>query len=127
MFYQENSSLVREYAGERLVVQVWGKDSLRVRSTMRPEFENEDWALLSGPRIESANIVIANDGSASITNGRITARIDPRGQIASLNHKGQLLLQEFIRARLGNMQTGDGHIDQEAIKYFNSALKIYPR
>src|SRR6516225_7540317 len=100
MFYQKNSSLVREYAGERLVVQLWGKDSLRVRSTMRPEFENEDWALLSGPWIESADILIANDGSASITHGRITARIDPRGQIAFLNHKGEPLLQEFIRHAL---------------------------
>jgi alpha-D-xyloside xylohydrolase len=127
MFHQENSSLVREHSGEKLVIQSWGKDSLRVRSTMRPEFENEDWALLPGPRSESASIVIANDGSASITNGRITARIDPRGQIAFFNHKGEVLLQEFIRARLGNMQTGDGQIDQEAIKYFNSALKIYPR
>jgi alpha-D-xyloside xylohydrolase len=127
MFHQQNNSLVREFAGETLVIQPWGKDSLRVRSTMSPELENEDWALLPGPHIEPAGVVIGNDGSASITNGRITARIDPRGQIAFFNHKGEVLLQEFIRARLGNMQAGDGQIDQEAIKYFNSALKIYPR
>ena len=26
MFHQENSSLVREYAGEKLVVEPWGKE-----------------------------------------------------------------------------------------------------
>jgi alpha-D-xyloside xylohydrolase len=127
MFYRENASLVREHAGEKLVIQPWGKDSLRIRSTMRPAFEEEDWALLPEPRTESPEIVIAPDGSASITHGRITARIDPRGQITFLNQKREVLLQEFIRVRLGNMQAGDGQIDQEAIKYFNSALKIYPR
>jgi alpha-D-xyloside xylohydrolase len=126
MFHQEDSSLVREYAGETLVIQPWGKDSLRVRSTMRPGFENEGWALLPGGRTESPEIVIG-DASASITHGGITAHIDPRGQIRFLNQKGNILLQEFIRVRLGNMQAGDGKIDQEAIKYFNSALKIYPR
>ncbi|MBV8280020.1 MAG: family 31 glucosidase, partial [Verrucomicrobia bacterium] len=127
MFHQENNSLVREYAGETLVIQPWGDDGLRVRSTMRPGFEDQDWALLPGARIQAAGIVVSNDGSASITNGRITARIDPRGQIAFFNQKGEVLLQEFIRARLGDIQTADGQIDQEAIKYFNSALKIYPR
>ena len=32
-----------------------------------------------------------------------------------------------MRLRLGNMQSGDGQIDQQAISYFNSALKIHPR
>ena len=127
MFHRENSSLVREYAGEKLVIEPWGKDSLRVRSTMRPAFEDEDWALLPRERSEEPEISIRGDGSASITHGRITARVDPRGQIAFLNQKGEILLEEFMRVRLGNMEKGDGQIDQAAVTYFNSALSIYPR
>ena len=127
MFDREKSSLVREYAGEKLIIEPWGKDSLRVRSTMRPAFEDEDWALLPRERAEEPEISIRGDGSASITHGRITARVDPRGQIAFLNQKGEILLEEFMRVRLGNMEKGDGQIDQEAVTYFNSALSIYPR
>ena len=79
MLRRENNSLIRENAGETLIIESWGKDSLRIRSTMRPAFEDEDWALLRGERSEQPEISLAGDGSASITHGRITARIDPRG------------------------------------------------
>jgi len=79
MFHRENSSLVREYAGEKLVIEPWGNDSLRVRSTMRRDFEEDEWALLQSERPEEPEISIRGDGSASITHGRITARVDPRG------------------------------------------------
>jgi alpha-D-xyloside xylohydrolase len=127
MFHRENDSLVREHAGEALVIQPWGKDSLRVRGTMRPGFEDQNWALLRRERTETPEISIQGDGSASITNGRITARVDPRGQIAFFDQKGEVVLEEFMRVRLGNMESGDGQIDQAAVTYFNSALSIYPR
>jgi alpha-D-xyloside xylohydrolase len=127
MFQQEGDALVREFAGERLVIQPWGKDSLRVRSTMRPALENEDWALLPAEASKPPAVSIQTDGSASISNGRITARIDPRGQISFLNQKNDVLLQEFIRVRLGDMQQSTGQVDPAAVAYFNSALSIYPR
>ena len=127
MFHSENSSLVREYANERLVIEAWGKDSLRVRSTMSACFEDQDWALVPRENAETPEISIQGDGSASITNGRITARVDPRGQIAFVDRKGEVLLEEFMRVRLGNMESGDGQIDKAAVTYFNSALSIYPR
>jgi alpha-D-xyloside xylohydrolase len=127
MFHPENNSLVRESASETLLIEPWGTDSLRVRSTMRAAFEEKEWALLLRERSEVPDISIAGDGSASITNGRITARIDPRGQIRFLNQNGKVLLEEFMRVRLGNMEKGDGQIDAAAIAYFNSALTIYPR
>jgi alpha-D-xyloside xylohydrolase len=127
MFHREKGSLVREYASEKLVIESWGKDSLRVRSIMRPAFEDEEWALFHRERSEAPDISIPGDGSASITHGLITARVDPRGQITFLNQKGEVLLEEFMRVRLGNMEKGDGQVDQAAITYFNSALSIYPR
>ncbi len=127
MLYRQNNALIREFAGEKLIVEPWGKDSLRVRSTMRAALEDEDWALLRGDHSETPEIATRGDSSASISHGRITARIDPRGQIAFFNQKGNLLLEEFMRVRLGNMVSGDGQIDQAAVSYFNSALTIYPR
>ena len=127
MFSSEKSSLVREYANEKLVIEAWGKDGLRVRSTMRATFEDQNWALIRGERPEAPEISISGDGSASITHGRVTARVDARGQIAFFNQKDELLLEEFMRVRLGNMASGDGQIDQAAVTYFNSALSIYPR
>ncbi len=127
MLRREDNSLILEFAGERLVIEPWGKDSLRVRSTMRAAFEDQDWALVRGQRSEEPEITIAGDASASITHGRITARVDPRGQLAFFNQKGELLLEEFMRVRLGSMVSGDGQIDQAAVTYFNSALCIYPR
>ena len=92
-----------------------------------PALEDQDWALVRSQRSEEPEISIAANGSGSITHGRITARIDPRGQIAFFNQKGELLLEEFMRVRLGSMVSGDGQIDQAAVTYFNSALCIYPR
>jgi alpha-D-xyloside xylohydrolase len=77
--------------------------------------------------LRAARCFIRDDGSASITQGRITARVDPRGQITFLNQKGEVLLQEFMRVRLGNMQRGDDQVDPASVTYFNSALSIYPR
>ena len=36
MLRRENNALLREFASETLMVEPWGKDSLRVRSTDAP-------------------------------------------------------------------------------------------
>ena len=128
MFRIKDGGLLRTRCGERLLVESWGPDALRVRSTMHPDFGTENWALDAVPSQQVADIQISeNDESASIRNGEILARIDPRGQISFYNSRGDLLLAEYIRVRMGNMQAGEGEIDQQAISYFNSALKIQPR
>jgi alpha-D-xyloside xylohydrolase len=127
MLRRENNALVREYASEMLVIEPWGKDSLRVRSTMRSSLDEQDWALLLAESSEEPKLSIETDGRASITNGRITAHVDPRGQVGFFNQKGELLLEELMRVRLGDMTSGTGQVDQAAVSYFNSALTIYPR
>ncbi len=72
MFHSKNCSLVREYANEKLVIEAWGNDSLRVRATMQPDLEDHDWALLPRESGTKPEISIRNDGSSSIHNGRIT-------------------------------------------------------
>jgi alpha-D-xyloside xylohydrolase len=103
-------------------------DALRVRATMHADFDREHWALEAQRPPGAADIQIADGNeSAFIRNGDIVARIDPRGQISYYNAAGDLLLAEYVRLRLGNMQAGDGQIDQQAVSYFNSALRIHPR
>ena len=70
MSRRENNALLREYASETLVIEPWGKDSLRVRSTMGPVLDEEDWALLPVESSEEPNISIGEDGRACIDNQR---------------------------------------------------------
>ena len=128
MFSIRDGALLRTCCSERLLMEPWGRDALRVRSTMQADFGQEHWALDAERPPGAADINIADGGdSASIRSGDILARIDPRGQISYYNAAGNLLLAEYMRLRLGNIQAGDGQIDQQAVSYFNSALKIHPR
>ena len=42
----ENGRLIRQMAGELLVLEPWGENSLRVRATFNAELPTDDWALL---------------------------------------------------------------------------------
>jgi alpha-D-xyloside xylohydrolase len=63
--------------GETLVVQAWGRDSLRVRSTPTGDVLDTDFALLE-PEPVAADIAVDGD-TATITNGAITAVLRARG------------------------------------------------
>ena len=128
MFHSENSSLVREYANEKLVIEAWGKDSLRVRSTMRACLEDQNWALASQrERRDTRNLHPRRRVRLDHQRPDYRARRSERADHVRLTRSGEVLLQEFMRVRFGNMEKGDGQIDEAAVAYFNSALSIYPR
>jgi len=63
--------------GETLVVQAWGKDALRVRSTRAGEVRDTDFALLEP---EAAPVAIEVDGdTATLVNGAVTAVLSAHG------------------------------------------------
>src|SRR5580704_9163614 len=100
MFSVENGALLRTYAGERLLIEPWGEDALRVRGTMYAELDREHWALDEERPHDIADIRIDAGGTnASVRNGEILARVDPRGQISYYNGSGKLLLAEYMRMR----------------------------
>src|SRR5271166_174293 len=67
MFSIENGGLLRTFAGERLLIEPWGKDALRVRGTMYAKFDAEHWALADVRPPGAADIRIDDGGeSASI-------------------------------------------------------------
>lgn len=43
--YQEEDKLVIAEGKSRVVIEPWGKNSLRVRMTAQPQMDENDWAL----------------------------------------------------------------------------------
>ena len=68
---------------EKIRIDAWGKDGLRVRVTYEAQIdEREDWALL--PKPETGAPVLERDeeaGTVSIRNGKIRAVIDRHGYL----------------------------------------------
>jgi len=99
MFYVDDQGrLIRRFAGETLCVEPWGESALRVRAVQYGcSLEGRDGALTENPE-GTAQIVIDGD-TASITNGRIAAKITKGGKLVFYNQKGEVLLEEFARNR----------------------------
>ena len=102
LFSKDGNRLVYRYDAEKLWVEPWGENSLRVRSTKNAVMpgtvgDDEDWALLP-PKSIAPEISISNN-SAVIKNGKIELRITHLGQIFIYNSKGELLLVEYLRNR----------------------------
>jgi alpha-D-xyloside xylohydrolase len=102
---EEHGRLLRRYDSELLVIEAWGENSLRVRATRRRDLSGNDWALMPRPAApgeaaaDKAEIRIEADGSASIRNGLIEARLNKEGWLSYHDAKGELLLEEYWRNR----------------------------
>ena len=96
MFRQEGNRLITILGTEKIWVEPWGENSLRVRASRMSEMPQRDWALL--PAESSAEITI--DGEmARVRNGGIEARMTAGGKLTFFNAKGELLLEEYVRNR----------------------------
>lgn len=125
-FVKDNAALVCFHEGEQLRIEPWGKDSFRVRATMRGKFSGNDWALTEPVEPAQTQITVeevdhwVGDGTldkrpaASITNGRIQATVNHAG-ILSFFKDGKLILREYFRAY-------DGTLSRES-----RCLKIFSR
>ncbi len=86
---------------EKVRIEAWGKDGLRVRVSMNAEVDTkEDWALL--PKGECNDVELKRDeekNSVSIRNGKITAVIDKHGYIFYYDQNGKELVREYWRNR----------------------------
>lgn len=97
MFRKENEKLVYRYDAEELWIEPWGANSIRVRATKCCEMPKDHWALCEKPK--SACRIEIEDDKATLTNGKIEARISKSGKIMIYNQKGELLLEEYARNR----------------------------
>ena len=120
-FEEKNHVLLVSHQGERLRIEAWGADSLRVRASRYREFTGRDWALTEDVPEEQrkAEIFISlpdgkkGDGTdsaeadtdsgelqmqsyATIQNGRLKIRVNGAGVI-SFYRDGKLFLREYYR------------------------------
>lgn len=91
MFRLEKGRLVREYDHEKVWIEPWGRDALRVRASYL-EITDDEWALL--PVTEKKAEILMDEHKATIVNGKIKAEITKEGQICFYNQHGKRLLQE---------------------------------
>ena len=114
IFSKDGNRLVARHQGERLMIEPWGPDSLRVRATRYMDYTGRDWALGEEvPDTGRRSVIEINEGSipdgytggmidkcATITNGRICAKINVAG-VLSFFRDGRLILREYYRNYLG--------------------------
>ncbi|MCR5656979.1 MAG: family 31 glucosidase [Butyrivibrio sp.] len=99
IFTNDNGALVAKRQGETLRIEAWGENSLRVRSTMYPEFTGNNWALTEEVKKADTQISITSreDGPfAAITCGRIKATVNFAGVI-TFYKDDELFLREYFR------------------------------
>ena len=95
MFWSmEENRLIGRSGNETLMIEGWGKNALRVRATQYPAFTGADQAL-EEPHQEETAIEIGESG-ATVTNGKITAKVTDFGQI-TFYRDGKVILDEYYR------------------------------
>ena len=109
-FLTDGNSLLCLHQGEKLRIEPWGRDSLRVRATMLPAFSDRDWALTEAVKKGEAPITVeevdhwVGDGSidkreqATIVNGRIKAVVNHAGVISFYRDDGRDIRGGFTAA-----------------------------
>lgn len=72
---REKNRIVFQRRDELTVVEAYGKDCIRCRSTKNNRISEESWTLLP-PREEAECIVEGNDSEAVLTNGRVSVKVE---------------------------------------------------
>lgn len=115
---QEENRLVIGNGASQVWIEVWGKNSVRVRMTCEPKMDGNDWALTEKveeciPEITVKEMDITDPWyrgeewskyhmmgkEYTLVNGKLTVKINPEGWISFYNQKGELLTAEYWRNR----------------------------
>lgn len=115
---QDGCKLIVKKGTSTLWIEPWGENSLRVRMTCEPQMDPNDWALTeevakTDATLEFETIDVTDPWykpeeykkyhqtgtQATLTNGKITAKVSHEGWISFYNQKGELLTEEYWRNR----------------------------
>ena len=97
-FFERNgNALCYRYGAERLRIEPWGKNALRVRAWKQAEPDPQDWALL--PQDGCDPVIEVREDGGSIVNGKIRAELNLIGKLTFYNQRGEVLLEEYLRDR----------------------------
>lgn len=97
--HEEDRRLVRSCCGERLMIEAWGTDALRVRCTHEADFQDQDWALTQDVRENNHPQIWIEEKEARIQNGRMIARINAEGWVSFEDVRHGEILCEYWRDR----------------------------
>lgn len=109
---EKDGRLIVTDNNEKLWIEAWGENALRVRSTKIAQMPPENWAL-EEPHTAKAEITIT-DTEATVVNGKITAKVKKSGKVMFYNQNGKLLLEEFVRNRRDVMDPKCSALDVDA-------------
>ncbi|MDR0400289.1 MAG: glycoside hydrolase family 31 protein [Treponema sp.] len=137
-FSVDEGRLVFRYDAEKVWIESWGENSLRVRAAKtagmprglaagfagipeerRPDSSGGDPEIdgaLLPPQGGAGAIQITEDG-ASLKNGKIEARLDRAGNLSIYNSRGELLLKEYVRNRRDRMSENCSALDIEGREF----------
>lgn len=128
MLTQDRNRLVYQYDNETVWIEAWGENSLRIRATCNRDVIEQDEALLPASQITTPNAEIEiQEKQGRIRNGNITAVFTQRSTIQFLNQDGKVVLEEYIRQRAVENDTGNEDVNVKSIKAFSCTLKLKPR
>lgn len=112
---EKDGALLYRYDAERVIIEPWGENSLRVRASKEPEMPQELWAL-DGKPVATGSVVDIQPYGASITNGKIKAVINNIGKITF--YKGdQKILEEWLRNRKDMFSPTTSSLEVEAREF----------
>lgn len=114
----EGNRLVLKRGVQTLWLEPWGENSLRLRMTCEPTMDAHDWALtetvtpcradISVEEVDVTDPWYRDEAYAhyhqtgkiyTLTNGKITAKVNHEGWIRYYNQRGDLLTAEYWRTR----------------------------
>ncbi len=114
----DQNGILLERGVERLFIQPWGRDGIRVRMSAEAEMDGNDWALSDRPektewRVETEEVDMTDPWYRGeeyaryhqkgqrwrLINGKLTALLSEEGWLSFLNQKGETLLREYWRNR----------------------------
>lgn len=125
MIYEKDDCLYLRNGNELLEIRPWGRNSFRIRSTRYPAYTGHANALtMKVPTTEPVITINKDQNTGSITNGNLTAKIDPFKNLSFYNQDNKLLLKGYQRNRIDDMTSS---VDTTKVSHFNSALNIDSR
>ena len=96
-FEEKDNCLYYRYDSEKICIEPWGENSLRVTGTKLATMPEEKWALLEP--VKTTPTIVIKKYEAQIQNGKIRAVINQIGKITFYNQNDELLLNEYVRNR----------------------------
>lgn len=115
MFAKQDNRLIFSYDADKLWIEPWGKNALRIRATQLNQMPSENWALegSSGP----SAVIEIGEKSSSLTNGEIKAVVTAKGKLTVYGHGGKVILDEAVRNRRDVLDPKCSAIDREAREF----------